>query len=408
MARVGPLASRRLRRLLRRFGYEIIRAPGAPWPGDHFAANFRPYRAKANSGSGDRPRILHVIGNFYTGGSPRLIVDLVERLGEGFTQSVLTRDVSSPPAYNGVDLDVQPWLLHPEDAMDALSRTQPDLVHVHHIGMRFSRLGLGDWDWFATIFEALEQLDRPVIENVNVPIAPHVSTAVSRYIFVSDYARERFGYPELPSATIYPGSDVEMFRRDGAGVPDDCVGMVYRLDGDKLDQHAIDVFVNVVKKRPRSRALVVGGGPLLSHYRATLAAAGIEDAVSLPGYVAYEDLRAFYERMSVFIAPVHHESFGHVVPLAMSMGIPVAAYGVGALPEILEDTSVLAPPADAEALADIVCGLLDDSDRRSALGASNRRRCVEKFSVEAMADRYADLYQELLAPHHRGRVLQRA
>jgi glycosyltransferase involved in cell wall biosynthesis len=407
MARGGRFLKRQLRRLVRRYGYEIIRAPGAPWPRDHFAAAFRPYRARVGSRSGDTPRVLHVIGNFYTGGSPRLIVDLVERLGERFTQSILTRDVSSPPAYSGVDLDVRPWLRSLEDALHAVSRTQPDLVHVHHIGTRFSRLGLGDWDWFATIFEALEQLDRPVIENVNIPIAPYVNGAVSRYVFVSDYAREYFSYPELPSRTIYPGSDVEMFCRDGADVPDDCVGMVYRLDGDKLDEQAIDVFVNVIRKRPGTRALVVGGGPLLSHYRAIVAAAGIEDAVTLPGYVAYEDLRTYYERMSVFIAPVHHESFGHVVPLAMSMAIPVAAYGVGALPEILDDASVLAPPADAETLAEIVCRLLDDRNRRLALGAANRQLCVEKFSVETMADRYADLYQELLVPHDR-RQVQRA
>jgi glycosyltransferase involved in cell wall biosynthesis len=407
MARVGRFLKRQLRRLVRHYGYEIIRAPGARWPRDYFAATFRPYRARVSSRSGDIPRVLHVIGNFYTGGSPRLVVDLVERLGERFSQSILTRDVSSPPAFSGVDLDVRPWLLHLEDALQAVSRTQPDLIHVHHIGTRFSRLGLGDWDWFATIFEALEQLDRPVIENVNIPIAPYVNDAVSRYVFVSDYAREYFSYPELPSETIYPGSDVEMFCRGGADVPDDCVGMVYRLDGDKLDDQAIDVFVKVITKRPGTRALVVGGGPLLSHYRAIVAAAGIEDAVTLPGYVAYEDLRTFYERMSVFIAPVHHESFGHVVPLAMSMGIPVAAYGVGALPEILDNASVLAPLGDAETLAEIVCSLLDDRNRRLALGSANRQRCVENFSVETMADRYADLYQELLVPHDQ-RQVQRA
>lgn len=404
MPRVGRFLRRQLRRLVRRYGYEIIRAPGANWPRHHFSATFRPYRVTVSSGSGDIPRVLHVIGNFYTGGSPRLIVDLVERLDGRFTHSILTRDISSPPAYSGVDLDLRPWLLNVDDALRAVSRAQPDLVHVHHIGTRFSRLGLGDWDWFATIFDALEQLDRPVIENINVPITPHVSEAVSRYVFVSDYAREHFGYPDLPSRTIYPGSDVEMFCRGGAEVPDDCIGMVYRLDGDKLDEHAIDVFVKVIRKRPRTRAVIVGGGSLLSRYRAVVAAAGIEDAVSLPGYVAYDDLRTFYERMSVFIAPVHHESFGHVVPLAMSMGIPVAAYGVGALPEILDDASVLAPPGDAETLAEIVCSLLDDRNRRLALGAVNRQRCVEKFSVEAMADCYGDLYQELLVPQDQRRV----
>jgi glycosyltransferase involved in cell wall biosynthesis len=81
----------------------------------------------------------------------------------------------------------------------------------------------------------------------------------------------------------------------------------------------------------------------------------------------------------------------------MSMGIPVAAYAVGALPEILDDASVLAPPGDVEALAAIVCQLLDSRDRRLALGAVNRDRTVERFSVDAMAKQYAELYASVLA-----------
>jgi glycosyltransferase involved in cell wall biosynthesis len=396
------LLKRQVRRVLRNYGFEINSAAGAPWPRDYFSSTFRPYRVKVPSTSDHVPRVLHVIGNFYTGGSSRLIVDLVERLGDRFAQAVLTRDVSSPPAYVGVKVETRPWLRNLGDAFDALSETRPDLVHVHHIGTTFSRIGLGDWDWYVNLFKALERLDRPVIENVNIPIAPYVSDAVSCYVFVSDYVREHFGHPNSRSLTIYPGSDVDTFRRGrNVDVSDDCVGMVYRLDGDKLDEHAIDVFVEVVKRRPGTQALIVGGGPLLSRYERAVAAAGIEDAFTFTGYVAYDDLHAHYQRMGVFVAPVHSESFGHVVPLAMSMGIPVAAYAVGALPEILADVSVLAPSGDATALAEIVCALLDDRDRRLALGAANRERSVERFSVEAMAERYAALYEELLSVNTR-------
>jgi glycosyltransferase involved in cell wall biosynthesis len=401
---VKRLLKRQAKRLLGHYGYEITvtRAPGARWSRDDFASTFRPYEAKVPSAPAGAPRILHVIGNLYTGGSPRLVVDLVERLGERFAQTVVVREVSSPPAYVGLDVDMRPWFRTSDEALEAVAQSNPDLVHVHYVGPSFSRIGLGDWQWCVNLFRALERFDRPVVENVNIPIAPYVSDAVGCYVFVSDYTRERFGYPQSRCLTIYPGSDVETFSRGGdVGPADGCVGMVYRLEGDKLNEHAIDVFVEVVKRRPGTQALIVGGGPLLPRYQRAVAAAGVEAAFTFTGYVAYDDLRRQYEQMAVFVAPIHTESFGHVVPLAMSMGIPVAAYAAGALPEILGDSTVLAPPGDAASLAAVVCRLLDDRHLRLSIGAANREHAVERFSVEAMAGRYAALYDDLLAEGER-------
>lgn len=388
---------RHVKRALRRYGYEIAVTRIARGRDDDFAPTFMPYRAVVPAAPAGAPRILHVIGNFYTGGSPRLVVDLVERLGDRFAQAVIARDCPSPPAYVGLEVEAKLWFSTPDEALEALSAARPDLVHVHYLGPEFSSIGLGDWQWCRNLFRALERLGKPVIENINIPIAPYVSDAVACYVFVSDYVRERFGYPQFQSTTIYPGSDVATFDRDHtASVPDDCAGMVYRLEGDKLNDHSIDVFIRLVEQRPEARVLIVGGGPLLPRYRAAVAEAGVEHAVTFTRYVAYDELRSYLQRMAVFVAPVHTESFGHVVPLAMSMGLPVAAYAAGALPEILADSSVLAPPGDADALAGIVRGLLDDRERRIELGAENRRRAVERFSVETMAERYADLYEELL------------
>jgi glycosyltransferase involved in cell wall biosynthesis len=393
---VTSFLKRQIKRVLRRYGYTISITRTVRRREDDYASTFRPYRASVGSPPGDAPRILHVIGNFYTGGSPRLVVDLVERLGDRFAQSVITRDASSPPAYVGLPVETRPWFHNADEALKALIDHRPDLVHVHYLGPEFSDIGLGDWQWCRTLFAALERLDKPVIENVNIPIAPYVSDAVDRYVFVSDYVRERFGYPHLRSTTIYPGSDVAIFRSDDEPA-DDCAGMVYRLEGDKLDERSIEVFIRLVDRRAGTTALIVGGGPLLPRYQAAVATAGVEHAVTFTRYVGYDDLRSYLQRMAVFVAPIHAESFGHVVPLAMSMGLPVAAYAAGALPEILADSSVLAPPGDADALAEIVARLLDDRERRLRLGAANRERAVERFSVETMAHRYAELYDELLA-----------
>jgi glycosyltransferase involved in cell wall biosynthesis len=362
-----------------------------------FSVSFRPYEMKVPAVAAGAPRVLHVIGNFYTGGSPRLVVDLVERLGDRYAQTVLTRDVPSPPAYVAPTIRVEPWLRTVDDAARVLEETRPDLVHVHYLGPAFSGIPMGDWQWFTNVFRAVERWDGPLVENVNIPIAPHVSGAVDRYVFVSDYVRTKFGYPDSPSSTIYPGSDVDLFRRDDPAELPDCVGMVYRLQGDKLDRAAIDVFVEVLRRRSATRALIVGGGPLLKPYEHAVAAAGLEDRFTFTGYVAYDELPNSLRRMGVFVAPVHTESFGHVVPLAMSMSTPVSAYDTGALPEILDDASALAPAGNVQALADVICGFLDDRSRRLAVGAANRERAVARFSVDEMAARYAALYENVLA-----------
>jgi glycosyltransferase involved in cell wall biosynthesis len=341
--------------------------------------------------------VLHVIGNFYTGGSPRLVVDLVERLGDRHAQTVLTRDAPPRPAYVAPNIRVEPWLRSLDEARRLIETLAPDLVHVHYLGPVFSRIEVGDWQWFTNIFRAIERWGGPLVENVNIPIAPHVSDAVDRYVYVSDYVRERFGYADSRSVTIYPGSDVELFRRKADGDLPEGVGMVYRLEGDKLNPQAIDVFIEIARRRPQTRVLVVGGGTFLRPYQDAVAAAGCADRFTFTGYVAYDDLPAYFSRMGLFVAPVHSESFGHVVPLAMSMAMPVAAYATGALPEILDEPAVLAPPGDAAALAEIACGLLADKERMVTLGAANRGRAVERFSVETMAARYAGLYDELLA-----------
>ncbi|CAN5247742.1 hypothetical protein BH24GEM2_BH24GEM2_01650 [soil metagenome] len=358
-----------------------------------FGPNFVPYRVRQlHSPEAGRPRVLHAVGNFYTGGSARLVVDLIEHLGHRFDQEVIARDVPPTPCYEGVRLHPQPYFRDQRDALALLKRMRPELLHVHFLGR-----GNPDWHWCQNLIDAAGEYGCKVVENVNIPVAPYIGEAVSHYVFVSDYVLRRFGRLDTRNVTIYPGSDLQTFSRAGdTPPPDDVVGMVCRLEPDKLDLTSISVFIEVVRHRPGTRALIVGGGRLLPHYRKAVEDAGVQAAVTFTDYVAYEDLPAHYARMSVFVSPVHTESFGHVSPLAMAMHLPVVAYAVGALPEIVGDPSLLAPPTDHVRLAEIIIHLLDNRPRRLAIGEANRRRAAELFSVEAMIQKTADIYEELL------------
>ncbi|KQP46182.1 glycosyltransferase [Pseudorhodoferax sp. Leaf274] len=337
----------------------------------------------------DAPKIVHAIANFMTGGSSRLVIDLVEYLGSQYRQTVLTSFNPDPPAYVGVDIEECRFPQDIGPLVAYFQRTRPDMVHVHY---------WGDCDepWYATVIEAAKHLGLPVIENVNTPIAPHRSEAVARYVYVSDYVRNVFGSPDAEHVTVYPGSDFDLFTRGPAEhAPADCVGMVYRLERDKLNEDAILPFIRIAQLRPQTRILIVGGGSLYEPYRDAVQAAGVADNFEFTGYVSYDQLPALYRRMSLFVAPVWKESFGQVSPFAMSMKVPVIGYDIGAIGEIVGDRALLAPPADAERLAGIAVGLLDAPESIHRLGDAQQRRAQENFSIQAMIASYARIYAEV-------------
>ncbi|MCE9551587.1 MAG: glycosyltransferase [Betaproteobacteria bacterium] len=341
----------------------------------------------------NRPHVAHIIANFMTGGSSRLVVDLIEYLGVHYEQSVVTSYIPTPPAYIGVDITEFRFPENEQLFIDHFSQLKPDLLHVHY---------WGDCDepWYKNAIAAAEHLDIPIIENINTPVTPYVSDAVRRYVYVSDYVRHVFGQNHPSHITVYPGSDFSHFdRKSGERLADDCIGMVYRMERDKLNEGAIVPFIKAVQKRPQTRVLIVGGGSLLEPFRHAVAKAGLNDNFEFTGYVSYDALPDLYRRMSVFVAPVWKESFGQVSAFAMNMRIPVVGYDIGAIGEIVANQALLAEPENPEMLSDIIVRLLESPAEREKLGELQRCRAQDYFSVQAMIKAYGAIYQEMMAEH---------
>ena len=365
----------------------VLRAESAP---TGVAPAFRPYVAKAPTAAAEgAPRILHVIANFMTGGSSRLVTDLYEHLGHRYAQEVLTSCAPNPPHYLNVPIQEIRLGDMPTALGPLLDRFAPNVIHVHYWGEC-------DEPWYREAFRQAEARGITVIENVNTPVAPYRASCVVEYVFVSNYVRKTFGTGlEGTSSVIYPGSDLAMFRPRRGPPPSECIGMVYRLEPDKLDEAAIEPFIYVVRNRPQVQVLIVGSGSLEGGYRSAVKSAGLDSNFTFTGYVAYEKLPVLYARMAVFVAPVWKESFGQVSSFAMNMGIPVAGYDVGALGEILAPRDLLAPPGDTEALGRIILGLLDDPVRSAEIGKEGQRRVQEEFTVQAMVQKYNVLYRRI-------------
>jgi mannosyltransferase len=84
----------------------------------------------------------------------------------------------------------------------------------------------------------------------------------------------------------------------------------------------------------------------------------------------------------------------------MSVGAALVASRAGAAELVVEDnvTGVLTPTGDADALAAALEPLMRDPAAANAMGMRGRARVVENFSLDAEANRIADVYRTLLIP----------
>jgi glycosyltransferase involved in cell wall biosynthesis len=346
--------------------------------------------AEASKPVGRIPRIIHVIGNLRTGGSTRLVVDLFERLGHLYDQEVISADIPDPLHYDGFPFHDFSEPVTEEEISTFLGEKAPHIIHFHH------------WKdpWYEKVMAASAKTGAVIIENVNTPYQILRHQGIAHYVFVSRHAMETAAPVPENSSVIYPGSDGGLFSRSGP-LPHDTIGMVYRLERDKLSENSIEPLIEVVRLRPATSVIVVGGGELLSSFRRQVAEAGLAGRFTFTGYVPYHDLPRWYGRFTVFAAPVWNESFGQVVPFAMAMGIPVAGYRVGALPEILGANEIpetgVSLVKTKNQLTDAIIKLLDDRSLQLRLGDALRERFNLLFNVEAMAQSYNELYSRVLA-----------
>jgi glycosyltransferase involved in cell wall biosynthesis len=80
----------------------------------------------------------------------------------------------------------------------------------------------------------------------------------------------------------------------------------------------------------------------------------------------------------------------------MAAGTPIVASDTGGIPELIrhEETGLLVPPRDAQALAAAIERLHGDEALRRRLAEAARRRLGE-FSTEAIAGRLENVYRRV-------------
>lgn len=114
----------------------------------------------------------------------------------------------------------------------------------------------------------------------------------------------------------------------------------------------------------------------------------------LLGYIREERLMAeIYNLADVYVTPSLQETFGFTVCEAMACGVPVAAFRIGGIVSQIthKENGYLAEIKKAPDLAEGIRFCAENKERLSKAA----RKGAERFSLEAMGERYEEFLQEI-------------
>ncbi len=105
------------------------------------------------------------------------------------------------------------------------------------------------------------------------------------------------------------------------------------------------------------------------------------------------DMPRLFASLDLLAMPSVSEGFPNVLGEAMACGIPCVATDVGESREIVADTGSIVPPGKPGEMAAAIDAMLDlDETALADLGRRGRKKILENYSLENIADRYAELY----------------
>lgn len=151
-----------------------------------------------------------------------------------------------------------------------------------------------------------------------------------------------------------------------------------------------------VRRRVPGAVLILVGNPWqgqAERLRGLAGKLGLEKAVIITG--RRQDISRFISAAAVCVSSsLGSEENSRAVGEYMAGGRPVAATGVGVVPELVIDgvTGLLVPPGDTAALASAIIELLKDQEKAGRMGRTGRERAEREFSRAAFARRLSRVF----------------
>ena len=181
--------------------------------------------------------------------------------------------------------------------------------------------------------------------------------------------------------------------RNKYGLPDR-----YILNVGSIEQRKnVLLAVKALHRLPDDVALVIVGRhtPYADEVEQYVKENGLCGRVLMLNGVPDEDLPALYRMADAFVYPSRYEGFGIPIIEAIRLGLPVVACTGSCLEEAGGPDSLYVDPDDEEAMAHAISQVLYGAEGRGRR-IELSQTYVERFENTGAAQRFADLYREIL------------
>ena len=301
-----------------------------------------------------------------------------------------------------------------------LRRYQPVLMHAHSGPAGLFALPISEWLGIpqVTTFHGFDatatdpSVSDPSYGNRNYVRRKQVLISKGRlFIAVSHFIRDRLlaqGFPENKVVVHYIGIDTEVFRPDYTIPREPTALFVGRLDDGKGCEYALRALSKVQAVHPEVELVIVGDGKLRTELQSQAREA--LKRFRFLGAQPPEVVREWMNRASVFIAPSTEaksgwtEAFGLVFAEAQAMGLPVASFRSGGIPEAVShgETGLLAEEKDWEALAQNILTLLESKPIWQRMSNAGRERVCTRFNLKTQTVLLEQFYREVITARESG------
>ncbi|MGL4308873.1 MAG: glycosyltransferase family 4 protein [Paracoccaceae bacterium] len=169
------------------------------------------------------------------------------------------------------------------------------------------------------------------------------------------------------------------------------------------DQEGIDLLIDaahdMVFKRGRNvQFVLVGGGPALSDLQSLVKEKGLESHVTFTGRAPDDVLFSVLSSADVCVNPdrvnpMNDKSTMNKILEYMAFSKPIVQFDVTEGRHSAQEASLYAKANDTADMADKICALLDDPEKRAAMGDYGRTRVKNELSWDHQVDTLIAAYQ---------------
>ena len=144
----------------------------------------------------------------------------------------------------------------------------------------------------------------------------------------------------------------------------------------------------------------MGSGDSLEDLRALCAELKLTDRVELTGYIPEEDLKANLAAADICMdpdpsSPLNDVSTWIKIMEYMAYGKPIVSFDLKETRYSAQDAALFVPANDEAAFARATAELMDDPERRRAMGAFGRERVEKELQWSVVSRNLLDAYAAL-------------